>query len=137
MSIRQKAARLIMTHISDRAWDDFGDECRRLERDIKELGVGGFCLFGGNVDRTPELIAAMRELAAQAFSYSKQILVEEYLGGWKEVEYEVVRELMARGHRIEFSRGPYGGYQAIMKHPDFGTYYGASESRKDGHAAGY
>ena len=52
-------------------------------------------------------------------------------------EYEVVRELMARGHRIEFSRGPYGGYQAIMKHPGFGTYFGASESRKDGHAAGY
>jgi len=63
VSIRQKAARLIMTHISDRAWDDFGDECRRLERDVEELGVGGFCLFGGNVDRTPDLIAAMRELA--------------------------------------------------------------------------
>ncbi len=62
-TIRQKAARLIMTHISDRAWDDFGDECHRLERDIRELGVGGFCLFGGNVDRTPGLIEAMRDLA--------------------------------------------------------------------------
>jgi gamma-glutamyltranspeptidase/glutathione hydrolase len=51
--------------------------------------------------------------------------------------YEVVRELMARGHTIEYSRGPFGGYQAIMKHPEFGTYFGASESRKDGHAAGY
>jgi len=37
VGIRQKAARLIMTHVSDRAWDDFGDECRRLERDIEEL----------------------------------------------------------------------------------------------------
>ncbi len=63
MTIRQKAARLIMTHISDRAWDDYGDECRRLKRDIEELGVGGFCLFGGNVDRTPDFIAAMRGLA--------------------------------------------------------------------------
>jgi len=63
VGIRQKAARLIMTHVSDRAWDDFGDECRRLERDVEELGVGGFCLFGGNVDRTPGLIASMRELA--------------------------------------------------------------------------
>ncbi len=63
MKIRQKAARLVMTHISDRSWDDFGDECRRLERDIEELGVGGFCLFGGNVDRTPDFIAAMRGLA--------------------------------------------------------------------------
>ncbi|MEE4216527.1 MAG: gamma-glutamyltransferase [Xanthomonadales bacterium] len=52
-------------------------------------------------------------------------------------DYEVVRELMARGHRIEYARGPYGGYQAIMKHPEYGTYFGASESRKDGQAAGY
>lgn len=62
-TIRRKAARLVMTHISDRSWDDFGDECRRLERDIEELGVGGFCLFGGNVDRTPDLILAMQSLA--------------------------------------------------------------------------
>ena len=52
-------------------------------------------------------------------------------------DYAVIRELMGRGHRIEFARGPYGGYQAIMKHPGFGTYFGASESRKDGQAAGY
>jgi len=52
-------------------------------------------------------------------------------------DYAVIRELMARGHRIQYARGPYGGYQAIMKHPEFGTYLGASESRKDGHAAGY
>ena len=52
-------------------------------------------------------------------------------------DYEVVRELMSRGHRIQFARGPYGGYQAIMKHPEHGTYFGASESRKDGNAAGY
>lgn len=52
-----------MTHISDRAWDDFGDECRRLEREVEEFGVGGFCIFGGNVDRTPELIKAMRGLS--------------------------------------------------------------------------
>ncbi|MEJ2384485.1 MAG: gamma-glutamyltransferase [Xanthomonadales bacterium] len=52
-------------------------------------------------------------------------------------DYAVIRELMGRGHRIEFARGPYGGYQAIMKHPEYGTYFGASESRKDGQAAGY
>jgi gamma-glutamyltranspeptidase/glutathione hydrolase len=52
-------------------------------------------------------------------------------------DYEVIRELMARGHRIQFSRGPFGGYQAIMKHPEFGTWLGASESRKDGQAAGF
>ncbi len=36
--------------------------------------------------------AALKELAAKAFSHAPQILVEEYLGGWKEVEYEVVRD---------------------------------------------
>ncbi len=34
----------------------------------------------------------LKEILARAFSYSKQILVEKYLGGWKEVEYEVVRD---------------------------------------------
>lgn len=32
------------------------------------------------------------ELVKKAFSYTKQILIEEYLGGWKELEYEVVRD---------------------------------------------
>jgi gamma-glutamyltranspeptidase/glutathione hydrolase len=52
-------------------------------------------------------------------------------------DYAVIRDLLGRGHRIEFDRGPYGGYQAIMKHPLHGVYFGASESRKDGQAAGY
>ncbi len=34
----------------------------------------------------------LKELADKAFSSAPQILVEEYLGGWKEVEYEVVRD---------------------------------------------
>ncbi len=37
--------------------------------------------------------AALRELANKAFSHTNQILVEEYLEGWKEVEYEVVRDI--------------------------------------------
>jgi len=51
--------------------------------------------------------------------------------------YETVRELMRRGHRVEFADGPYGGYQAIQRNVESGVYTGASESRKDGHAAGY
>jgi gamma-glutamyltranspeptidase/glutathione hydrolase len=35
------------------------------------------------------------------------------------------------------SDGRFGGYQAIMWNEEQGVYYGASESRKDGHAAGY
>ena len=34
----------------------------------------------------------LKVLATNAFSYSPQILVEESLKGWKEVEYEVVRD---------------------------------------------
>ena len=52
-------------------------------------------------------------------------------------EYEVIRELLGRGHRIGYNRGSYGGYQAIMYDSENDVYYGASESRKDGQAAGY
>ncbi len=34
----------------------------------------------------------MKKLAGKAFSYTRQILVEKSLKGWKEVEYEVVRD---------------------------------------------
>ena len=51
--------------------------------------------------------------------------------------WETVRALMRKGHRVTFADGPYGGYQAIARDPDSGVYYGASESRKDGQAAGY
>ncbi len=61
-------------------------------------------------------------------------------GGRIELEsgfpYETVRGLMRLGHRVQFADGPYGGYQAIMKNPH-GGWTGASESRKDGQAAGY
>ncbi|MBW2278075.1 MAG: carbamoyl-phosphate synthase (glutamine-hydrolyzing) large subunit, partial [Deltaproteobacteria bacterium] len=35
---------------------------------------------------------ALRELAQRAFAHTEQLLVEEYLTGWKEIEYEVVRD---------------------------------------------
>jgi len=52
-------------------------------------------------------------------------------------DYAVVRDLVQRGHTIQVDVGDFGGYQAIMKHPEHGVYVGASESRKDGQAAGY
>ena len=52
-------------------------------------------------------------------------------------EYKEIRKLMRLGHKIIFSLGPYGGYQAIMFDEDLGVYFGASESRKDGGAMGY
>jgi len=46
-------------------------------------GLGsGFC---ENVDE-------LRTLVAKSFTYSNQVLVEESIKGWKEIEYEVVRD---------------------------------------------
>ena len=45
--------------------------------------------------------------------------------------------LEALGHTLGDSDGGFGGYQAIMWDEVQGVYYGASEVRKDGQAAGY
>jgi gamma-glutamyltranspeptidase/glutathione hydrolase len=64
-------------------------------------------------------------------------------GGYVQVEsgvpYESVRALVQRGHDVR-ARNPtdtFGGYQAIRWDKTNRVYYGASESRKDGQAAGY
>jgi gamma-glutamyltranspeptidase/glutathione hydrolase len=51
---------------------------------------------------------------------------------------DAVDGLRARGHRLEPADGhaAFGGYQAILRDLRSGMYRGASESRKDGHAAG-
>ncbi|MBY6185108.1 gamma-glutamyltransferase [Marinobacter hydrocarbonoclasticus] len=51
--------------------------------------------------------------------------------------YETRRALMKRGHVIQENLGGYGGYQAIAFDEATNSYIGASESRKDGQAAGY
>jgi len=50
---------------------------------------------------------------------------------------DTMQQLLIKGHRIGWNHGGYGGYQAIARDPDTGVYFGASESRKDGQAAGY
>ncbi|RPG32666.1 MAG: gamma-glutamyltransferase [Muricauda sp. TMED12] len=52
-------------------------------------------------------------------------------------EPETLRELRKKGHRIGFGVGMFGGYQAIGVDLENRVYTGASESRKDGQAAGY
>ncbi|MEM4267257.1 MAG: carbamoyl-phosphate synthase (glutamine-hydrolyzing) large subunit [Candidatus Woesearchaeota archaeon] len=37
---------------------------------------------------------SLKDMLSKAFSYTQQLLVEEYLHGWKEIEYEVVRDRM-------------------------------------------
>jgi len=64
-------------------------------------------------------------------------------GGYVNLEsgipMETQRELFLRGHEVRFDVGGYGGYQAIKveMHDGVRVYVGASESRKDGQAAGY
>lgn len=62
-------------------------------------------------------------------------------GGYVSLEsgfsYKTRRELMKKGHTITDVNGAFGGYQAILFDSKNQVYYGASESRKDGQAAGY
>jgi gamma-glutamyltranspeptidase/glutathione hydrolase len=51
--------------------------------------------------------------------------------------YETVRELMNMGHGVAWLLGGYGGFQGIRWDPRRKVMFGASESRKDGQAAGY
>lgn len=53
------------------------------------------------------------------------------------IDYDTIRDLLRRGHKIQWAAGGYGGYQAIMWDEKNKVYYGASESRKDGQAGGY
>ena len=50
-------------------------------------------------------------------------------------DLKIQNDLKKNGHKIGDQKGLFGGYQAIMLKD--GVYYGASESRKDGQAAGY
>ena len=53
------------------------------------------------------------------------------------IPYQTIRELVKMGHRIQYNVGSFGGYQAIRVDLKNKVYFGASESRKDGQAAGY
>jgi gamma-glutamyltranspeptidase/glutathione hydrolase len=51
--------------------------------------------------------------------------------------WEVIQKLINMGHTVQWDLGGYGGYQAIMWDDKNKVWFGASESRKDGQAAGY
>jgi len=53
------------------------------------------------------------------------------------ISYSTIRALMDKKHKVGYARGIYGGYQAILWDDENKVYHGASESRKDGQAAGY
>ncbi|MBT4410099.1 MAG: gamma-glutamyltransferase [Bacteroidetes bacterium] len=50
---------------------------------------------------------------------------------------ETIKALVRKGHKIQGTIGGFGGYQAIRWDSKNKVYFGASESRKDGQAAGY
>jgi gamma-glutamyltranspeptidase / glutathione hydrolase len=51
---------------------------------------------------------------------------------------EIVNELASRGHQITGrNNGFFGGAQAILIHPEYGTFQGGSDSRRDGCAIGF
>jgi len=51
---------------------------------------------------------------------------------------EAAKQLESRGHKVKTAAdGDMGGYQGIRRDAANNVYIGASESRKDGHAAGY
>ena len=91
--------------------------------------------FGMNLQEAgdaPRLIhSGSSQPTGERMSDGGQVLLES------EIPYETIRKLMGRGHTASYSRGPFGGYQAILWDAEKGVYFGASESRKDGHAAGY
>ena len=53
------------------------------------------------------------------------------------ISHGVREELEARGHDVAYTKGPFGGYQAIWKDPETGVYWGATEMRKDGIVVAY
>lgn len=50
------------------------------------FALGG---LGSGICRNPE---ELKTLAGKAFVHADQLLIEEYLEGWKEIEYEIVRD---------------------------------------------
>lgn len=50
---------------------------------------------------------------------------------------EVLEDLKKRGHAFDEHPGIFGGFQGILRDPKTGVYFGASDPRKDGQAAGW
>ena len=71
-------------------------EIKNAQQIAKEIGYpvmvrAGFSL-GGQDSGVAQNEKQLTEIVQRALSKSPQVLIEEYLSGWKEIEYEVVRD---------------------------------------------
>jgi carbamoyl-phosphate synthase large subunit len=73
--------------------------CKSLQKALEAAEIIGYPVIiraafalGGKGSGFAVNKSELQKLCETAFSYSKQVLVEEDLRGWKEIEYEVVRD---------------------------------------------
>lgn len=93
--------------------------------------------FGLNVQEAGDVARWYHEGSTEPYIVGDKMTDGGVLEVESGVRKEVIAELRDRGHTVEVTVGPYGGYQAIWRNPDTGVYFGASEMRKDGQAIGY
>jgi gamma-glutamyltranspeptidase/glutathione hydrolase len=94
--------------------------------------------FGMNVQEAGDAIRWEHSGSTQPTDDLSESLTDEGVVAIESsINYQVVRDLEARGHDIKIGDSFFGRFQAIMRDPLTGFYYGASESRVDGQAAGY
>ena len=94
--------------------------------------------FGMNVQQAGDAIRWNHSGSTQPTDDLSESLNDEGLVAIESsINYQIVRDLEARGHDIKIGDSFFGRFQAIMRDTLTGVYYGASESRVDGQAAGY
>ncbi|MFQ5346775.1 MAG: gamma-glutamyltransferase [Rhodothalassiaceae bacterium] len=93
--------------------------------------------FGMNVQEAGDAARANHMGSTQPFIVGAPMRDGGVLQLESGVPEDVIAELARRGHKVEVTKGPFGGYQAIRRDPATGVYWGASEMRKDGMAIGY
>ena len=94
--------------------------------------------FGMNVQQAGDAIRWNHSGSTQPTDDLSESLNDEGLVAIESsINYQIVRDLEARGHDVKIGDSFFGRFQAIMRDPLTGVYYGASESRVDGQAAGY
>lgn len=94
--------------------------------------------FGMNIQEAGDALRWLHTGSTEPTDGFEEMLTD---GGRVQIEshidYQIVRGLRSRGHNVQIGGGFYGRYQGILFDHEKGVYFGASESRVDGQAAGY